>query len=116
MGPEIGWEQELQARVRSIFVEEAAERLAALDAAVAALQASLPDSEAAHHLWEAFRHAHTLKGGARAAGLPGVEQMAAGLEQAFERLRDRGRAGPGTWEAIAAEIAAVKALIGGRAD
>ena len=109
------WEQELQERLRGIFVTEAAERLAALDVAFGALQRNAAGPEAQHHLAEAFRHAHTLKGGARAAGLPEVERVAAGLESAFERLRSGDVAQPGPLDAIAAATAAVRALVDGRA-
>ena len=109
-----GWEAELQERLRGIFVTEAAERLAALDAALEALQRNATGPEAEHHLAEAFRHAHTLKGGARAAGLPDVERVAAGLESAFERLRSGDAADPASLDAIAAATDAVRALLDGR--
>ncbi|HKN40762.1 MAG TPA: Hpt domain-containing protein, partial [Acidimicrobiia bacterium] len=98
MREESGWERELRERLHEIFVAEAVERLAALDAALLALEGGVaepdarglhqpPQGDAAHHLSEAFRQAHTLKGGARAAGLPDVERISHRLESVFERLR-----------------------------
>jgi two-component system chemotaxis sensor kinase CheA len=111
---ESAWQRELRERLLEIFVAEAAERLAALDAALLALEggASEPDS---HHLSEAFRQAHTLKGGARAAGLPDVERVSHGLESVFEGLRRGAPGGPDTWGAIYAAVDAVRALVAGRA-
>jgi chemotaxis protein histidine kinase CheA len=118
---ESGWERELRERLHDIYVAEAVERLGALDAALLALEGGAgglqqpPQGDAAHHLSEAFRQAHTLKGGARAAGLPEVERVAHGLESAFERLRKGGAGGPDTWGAIYAGVDALRNLVGGRA-
>ena len=118
---ESGWERELRERLHEIFVAEAVERLAALDAALLALEGGTrephrpPQGDAAHHLSEAFRQAHTLKGGARATGLPEVERVAHGLESAFERLRKGDTGGPDTWGAIYAGVDALRNLVGGRA-
>jgi len=109
---ESGWERELRERLHDIFVAEAAERLAALDAALLALEGGAAGPDVQHHLSEAFRQAHTLKGGARAAGLPDVERIAHRLETVFERLR-HGDGGPDTWGAIYAGVDAVRSLIGG---
>jgi two-component system chemotaxis sensor kinase CheA len=111
---ESGWERELRERLHDIFVAEAAERLAALDAALLALEGGLPEGDAAHHMSEAFRQAHTLKGGARAAGLPDVERVSHGLESVFERLRRGGPGGPDTWGSVYAAVDAVRALVAGR--
>src|SRR5205085_2402081 len=134
---ESGWERELRERLHEVFVAEAVERLAALDAALLALEGGAaqgdagglhlppqgdagglhlpPQGDAAHHLSEAFRQAHTLKGGARAAGLPEVERVAHGLESAFEGLRKGSPGGPDTWGAIYAGVDALRNLVGGRA-
>ena len=111
---ESGWERELRERLHDIFVAEAAERLAALDVALLALEGGAAGPDAGHHLSEAFRQAHTLKGGARAAGLPDVERISHRLETVFERLRHGGAAGPDTWGAVYAGVDALRDLIGGR--
>ncbi len=115
MTPESGWERELRERLQEIFAAEAAERLAALDAALLALEGGTAEPDMVHHLGEAFRQAHTLKGGARAAGLPDVERVSHGLESAFERLRRGDPGGPDVWGAIYAGVDAVRALVSGRA-
>ncbi|MDQ1489280.1 MAG: two-component system, chemotaxis family, sensor kinase CheA, partial [Actinomycetota bacterium] len=114
MSAESAWERELRERLLEIFVAEAAERLAALDAALLALEGGASEADS-HHLSEAFRQAHTLKGGARAAGLPDVERVSHGLESVFERLRRGAPGGPDTWGAIYAAVDAVRALVAGRA-
>ncbi|HZQ78982.1 MAG TPA: response regulator [Acidimicrobiia bacterium] len=113
--PESSWERELQERLREIFGAEAAERLEALDAALLALEgANGPD--AAGPLTEAFRQAHTLKGGARAAGLPEVARLAHALEGVFDGLRRAGGpAGPGAWGPVYAAVDTLRDLLGGRA-
>jgi two-component system chemotaxis sensor kinase CheA len=123
---ESAWERELRERLHDIFVAEAAERLTALDASLLALEGGAagsaarglhqpPGGDYQHHLSEAFRQAHTLKGGARAAGFGDVERVSHGLESVFERLRGGTAGGPDTWGAIHAGIDAVRAIIEGRA-
>ncbi|MCA1844812.1 MAG: response regulator [Actinobacteria bacterium] len=115
MREESAWERELRERLHDIFVAEAAERLAALDAALLALEGGADGPDAPHHLSEAFRQAHTLKGGARAAGFGDVERVSHGLESVFERLRGGTADGPDAWGAIYAGVDTVRALIEGRA-
>ncbi|MDQ3945637.1 MAG: ATP-binding protein, partial [Actinomycetota bacterium] len=115
MSDESGWEQQLRERLHDVFVAEAAERLDALDVALLALEGGSAGPDVVHHLSEAFRQAHTLKGGARAAGLADVERIAHALEDAFERLRRGAGGGPDTWGAIYAAVDALRALVAGRA-
>jgi two-component system chemotaxis sensor kinase CheA len=112
--PESAWERELRDRLRAVFADEAAERLGALDAALLALEGGAAGADTEQRLTEAFRQAHTLKGGARAAGLPDVERVAHGLESAFDGLRQAGTVSPGGWGPIYAAVDALRALVGGR--
>ena len=114
MNPQSGWEQELRERLDQIFTVEAAERLAALDAAVVALEGGATGDAAADHLGDAFRHAHTLKGGARATERPDVERISHALESLFDGLRSGEPAGPDTWATVAAAVEALRALVAGR--
>jgi two-component system, chemotaxis family, sensor kinase CheA len=109
-----GWEQQLRERLHDVFMAESAERLDALDVALLALEGGPSGPDAAHHLSEAFRQAHTLKGGASATALLPVERVAHGLESAFDRLRHGAPGGPDTWGAIHAAVDAVRALLAGR--
>jgi chemotaxis protein histidine kinase CheA len=114
MSDESGWEQQLRERLHDVFMVESAERLDALDAALLALEGAPSELDADHHLSEAFRQAHTLMGGARAAGFLPVERVAHGLENAFDRLRHGAPGGPDTWPAIYAGVNALRALLAGR--
>lgn len=105
----------LQQRLYDIFVDEAIERLAALEASLHALEGGAAGPAAAHHLSEAFRHAHTVTGGARVAGLAEVERVSETLESVFGRLRGGASPGPGTWGAIHTAVDTVRDLIAGRA-
>jgi len=91
---------------------EAAERLDALEAAVRAVEAGATDGDADRHLSDAFRHAHTLKGGARAVGLPDVERLSEALEALFDRLRTA-PAAPETWTAVAAGVKSLRRRLAG---
>ena len=70
-----------------------------------------PDS--AHHVGEAFRHAHTIKGGARAIGMTEAERIAGELESTFGLLRGGAPAGPDTWRSASAAVDALRSLVGG---
>ena len=108
-----GWEDELRQRLHGIFMAEAAERLDALEAAVRAVESGAPGGDADRHLSDAFRQAHTLKGGARAVGLPEVERLSEALEALFDRLRTGAPAGPETWTAVAAGVDILRRRLAG---
>lgn len=108
-----GWEEELRDRLHDVFMAEASERLDGVEAAVRAVAAGAPEGDIDRHFSDAFRHAHTLKGGARAVGLPDVERLARTLEALFERLRSGGPAGPDTWTAVTAGVGTLRAYLAG---
>jgi two-component system chemotaxis sensor kinase CheA len=72
------------AKYRDTFFEEAAEHLAALEAALLQLDAEPGDAAA---LSEAFRAAHSVKGGADAVGLPDVTAFTHTLEGVLDLAR-----------------------------
>jgi two-component system chemotaxis sensor kinase CheA len=69
---------------QAIFCDEAAEHVVLLEAALLRLEADPADGEA---VGEAFRAAHTVKGGADAIGFPGLAKFTHGLEELLGRLR-----------------------------
>jgi two-component system, chemotaxis family, sensor kinase CheA len=70
---------------REAFFAEAYEHLAALEAALMKLESPNPDSEAVH---EAFRAAHSIKGGADAVGYPAVAGYVHILEELLTGYRE----------------------------
>jgi two-component system chemotaxis sensor kinase CheA len=76
---------QLAARLLATFVAELEEQVRAMNADVLALEASPADAERLRSL---FRVAHTLKGAARAAGLPLIEQACHALEALLAEARD----------------------------
>ncbi|MCS6865710.1 MAG: Hpt domain-containing protein [Gemmataceae bacterium] len=71
-------------RYRATFFEEAVEHLAALEAALLRLDANPADAAAVD---DAFRAAHSLKGGADVVGLGELAQMTHRFENILERFR-----------------------------
>jgi two-component system chemotaxis sensor kinase CheA len=76
----------LAARLRTLFVEELDEQVQQLNDDLLALERTPADVE---RLRAVFRVMHTLKGAARAAGLPRVEELCHALENELSRARDR---------------------------
>ena len=74
----------LSARLRASFVAELEEQVRVMNADLLALERNPRD---AGHLKSLFRVAHTLKGAARAAGVPEVEQACHALESHLSRAR-----------------------------
>ncbi len=79
----------LAARLLATFLGELEEQLAAMNADLLALEANRGDADRTKAL---FRAAHTLKGAARAAGVPVIEQACHALEARLAEARDGARA------------------------
>ncbi|MFK8017704.1 MAG: Hpt domain-containing protein [Gammaproteobacteria bacterium] len=82
--PEPEPETAFDPEVAAIFAEEAEELLAAADPALTTWLLNPSESGAA--LSELLRHLHTLKGGARMAGVPSMATLSHELESVFENL------------------------------
>ncbi len=78
----------LAARLLAAFLEDLEEQLRAMDADLLALEAHPADGERLRSL---FRVAHTVKGAARAAAVPVVEEACHALEARLAELRDGAR-------------------------
>jgi two-component system chemotaxis sensor kinase CheA len=76
---------QLAARLLATFVAELEEQIRAMNADLLVLEANPTDPERLRSL---FRVAHTLKGAARAAGVPPVEQACHALETLLAEARD----------------------------
>jgi two-component system chemotaxis sensor kinase CheA len=79
----------LAARLLAAFLEDLEEQLRAMDADLLALEAHPADGERLRSL---FRVAHTVKGAARAAAVPLVEEACHALEARLAEVRDGARA------------------------
>ncbi|MDB4892556.1 MAG: cheA [Gemmatimonadetes bacterium] len=75
----------LAARLLVIFIDELDEQVQQLNDDLLALERTPDDGE---RLRAVFRVMHTLKGAARAAGLPLVEELCHALENELSRVRD----------------------------
>jgi two-component system chemotaxis sensor kinase CheA len=103
---------DFQAQLLATFEVEAQEHLQAINGHLLALERAggeIPE----RLLAELFREAHSLKGAARAVGLPEVEALAHGLEELFARIRD-GRVEPGreTLDTIFRTLDSIEAALG----
>jgi two-component system chemotaxis sensor kinase CheA len=76
---------DLAARLLVSFIGEMQEQVRVMNGELLALEASPGHPEHVHSL---FRIAHTLKGAARAAGVPLIEQMCHELEELLSKARD----------------------------
>ena len=92
----------LAARLLAIFIDELDEQVQQLNEDLLALERTPGDEE---HLRAVFRVMHTLKGAARAAGLPLVEEVCHALEHELSRVRDGGEALGGAQIALLFEAA-----------
>ncbi|PZU11619.1 response regulator [Sphingomonas sp.] len=81
--------EDLRLQLARVFAAELAEHLAALRAGIALAEGGgMPD------LRDLFRRAHSLKGAARAADQPGIEDLSHTLEGLLEQAEAQGHFGP----------------------
>ena len=78
---------DIRQKLAAIFQGEHAEHLEHIRS-ILALLGNVGEIEGRSELDEAFRRAHSLKGAARAVDLDPVEELAAGLETVFSRVRE----------------------------
>jgi two-component system, chemotaxis family, sensor kinase CheA len=77
---------ELTARLRATFLQELEEQVRELNGGLLALEQNPGEAETVRTL---FRSAHTIKGAARVANAPLIEETCHVLESVFSRLRQR---------------------------
>src|SRR6476661_10653654 len=80
-------DDEIKAQVLAAFQEEQAEHRQAIGELLLELERSPDHPQRQSLLDQLFREAHSLKGGARAAGQPEVEQIAHCVEDLFSAVR-----------------------------
>lgn len=79
-------DEHLADELRGLFITELEEHVASMNRDLLALERAAP-SEQAEHLEALFRTIHTLKGAARAASVPMIEQASHRLEDVLSGLR-----------------------------
>ncbi len=82
-------EEEFLERLRATFVLEAEEHLHAMSAAFLALEKDPPGQRLPERLEAVFRHAHSLKGAARAINFSAVESVCQALESVLAAWKGR---------------------------
>jgi two-component system chemotaxis sensor kinase CheA len=82
-------DDDIMAQVFAAFCEEQAEHRTTIASLLLELEQHPDQSNAREMIDQLFRAAHSLKGGARAAGLPGIEQIAHAIEDMFAALRQQ---------------------------
>lgn len=81
-------QQELRARLLHTFLDELSEHALGLQAGALALRGQLSEREQRENLQAVFRIFHTIKGAARAAGVPLLERLAHRVEDQLGVIRD----------------------------
>ncbi|MBD8880875.1 response regulator [Rhodanobacter sp. 7MK24] len=81
-------------RLRAVFLTEARDHLLAIGTGLVALEKGGSPVERGQHVEAVFRHTHSLKGAARAAGFPRIEKLCQTLEEIFALCKRRGRVLP----------------------
>lgn len=74
--------------ILEIFSEETQEHLQALEKGLLDLEKSKDIEQREELIHSLFRHAHTIKGDARAVGVPTLQESAQSLEDHLDKLRD----------------------------
>ncbi|MCS6840804.1 MAG: hybrid sensor histidine kinase/response regulator [Roseiflexus sp.] len=82
-------DDDIMAQVFAAFCEEQAEHRTAIASLLLELEQHPDHPDAREMIDRLFRAAHSLKGGARAAGLPDIERIAHAMEDLFAALRHR---------------------------
>ena len=82
-------EDEFLKRLCATFKVEAEEHLQAMSSGLLELEKKLPDKKQAEHIEVIFRHAHSLKGAARAVNLTEIESICQSLESFFAAWKRR---------------------------
>ncbi|MFQ3632284.1 response regulator [Roseiflexus sp.] len=82
-------DDEIMAQVFAAFCEEQAEHRATIASLLLELEQQPDRSDGREVLDHLFRAAHSLKGGARAAGAPAVERIAHAIEDLFAAVRQQ---------------------------
>ncbi len=82
-------DDDIMAQVFAAFCEEQAEHRAAIASLLLELEQHPDHSDAREMIDRLFRAAHSLKGGARAAGLPDIERIAHAIEDVFAAVRQQ---------------------------
>jgi two-component system, chemotaxis family, sensor kinase CheA len=88
----------IDAELLALFVAEALDHLGTIESSVLALEASPEDADAINAV---FRPFHTIKGNAAALGIDDVEEVAHGVEDLLDQVRNgERRFGPGETETV----------------
>lgn len=82
-------ERAFLARLRATFKVEAEEHLQAIASGLLALERTSDPPARTGHLETVFRHAHSLKGAARAVNLAAIERICQALEYVFSAWKER---------------------------
>src|SRR5258706_5027902 len=80
-------DNEIMAQLLAAFQEEQAEHRQGVGTLLLELERTPDHPQRQQRLDQLFREAHSLKGGARAAGLVEIEQIAHGIEDVFSAVR-----------------------------
>lgn len=105
-------DDDIMAQVFAAFCEEQAEHRATIASLLLEMEQHPDHADHRALVDRLFRAAHSLKGSARAAGLPGIEQIAHAIEDLFAALRqDRLRVTPALCDPVYAALDAIGTLV-----
>jgi len=98
-------------RLRATFRVEAEEHVHAISASLLELEKSPASEASASTIEQIFRHAHSLKGAARATNFPKIETICQALESAFAAWKRRALpVGPETFDVFHRAMDAIRQL------